>query len=92
MPQAFEDLFSKWDYDNDGALSFGQFFELIRGNRVAADPFGVSFPQDLLRFDRKVLNFVIYSGELRYSSLARRGFSSRRTAKSTRRTSAAFMT
>lgn len=42
MPQAFEDLFAKWDYDNDGALSFRQFFELIRGNRVAADPFGVS--------------------------------------------------
>ena len=53
MPQAFEDLFSKWDYDNDGALSFGQFFELIRGNRVAADPFGVSFPQGLPRSDRR---------------------------------------
>lgn len=42
MPQPFEDLFAKWDYDNDGALDFRQFFELIRGNRVAADPFGVS--------------------------------------------------
>ena len=41
MPQPFEDLFSKWDYDNDGALDYRQFFELIRGNRVAADPFGV---------------------------------------------------
>ena len=42
MPQAFEDLFAKWDYDNDGALDYHQFFELIRGNRVAADPIGVS--------------------------------------------------
>ncbi|KAL2109604.1 hypothetical protein VUR80DRAFT_2278 [Thermomyces stellatus] len=40
VPQPFEDLFAKWDYDNDGALDFRQFFELIRGNRVAADPFG----------------------------------------------------
>ena len=48
MPQPFEDLFAKWDYDNDGALDYRQFFELIRGNRVAADPFGVSSPRTSL--------------------------------------------
>lgn len=39
-------MFAKWDYDKEGALNFHQFFELIRGNRVAADPFGVSLPSN----------------------------------------------
>jgi Caleosin related protein len=42
VPQMFEDMFSKWDTDNDGALSAGQLLHMIAGHRVAVDPFGVS--------------------------------------------------
>ena len=38
----FEDLFSKWDCDNKAALSAGELLNMIRGHRLAADPFGVS--------------------------------------------------
>lgn len=41
LPQAFEDMFSKYDRDRDGALSLGELFEMMHGNRCAADPFGV---------------------------------------------------
>lgn len=41
VPQAFEDMFSKYDRDRDGALSLGELFEMMHGNRCAADPFGV---------------------------------------------------
>lgn len=41
VPQAFEDMFSKYDCDGDGALTFGELFEMMHGNRCAADPFGV---------------------------------------------------
>ncbi|OJJ57330.1 hypothetical protein ASPSYDRAFT_46471 [Aspergillus sydowii CBS 593.65] len=40
LPQAFEDMFSKYDRDRDGALSLGELFEMMHGNRCAADPFG----------------------------------------------------
>ncbi|KAK3690397.1 Caleosin related protein-domain-containing protein [Podospora appendiculata] len=40
VPQAFEDLFSKWDLDDDGALSAAEFLNMVAGHRVAADPFG----------------------------------------------------
>ncbi|KAK3319643.1 Caleosin related protein-domain-containing protein [Cercophora scortea] len=40
VPQAFEDLFSKWDLDRDGALSATEFLDMVAGHRVAGDPFG----------------------------------------------------
>jgi len=39
-PQMFEDIFSKWDSDGDGSLTFRELFDMIRGNRNAVDPFG----------------------------------------------------
>jgi hypothetical protein len=41
VPQAFEDLFSKWDVGNSGSLSGGELWRMIKGNRLAADPYGV---------------------------------------------------
>lgn len=41
-PQQFEDMFAKYDRDHDDALTFGQLLELMKGNRNAMDPFGVS--------------------------------------------------
>jgi hypothetical protein len=41
VPQSFENLFSKWDQDDDGALTLQELFLLMHGNRCAADPFGV---------------------------------------------------
>ncbi|RHZ46520.1 caleosin family protein [Aspergillus thermomutatus] len=40
VPQHFEDLFAKYDGDEDGALTLGELFEMMRGNRCAGDPFG----------------------------------------------------
>ncbi|KAM7213390.1 putative peroxygenase 3 [Rhypophila decipiens] len=40
VPQAFEDMFARYDLRNEGALSGRQLFGLIKGNRVAVDPFG----------------------------------------------------
>ncbi|KAF3011281.1 hypothetical protein E8E15_000185 [Penicillium rubens] len=40
IPQLFEDLFSKWDKDGDGALTLRELFQLMHGHRCAADPFG----------------------------------------------------
>ncbi|KAL3439885.1 Caleosin related protein-domain-containing protein [Aspergillus insuetus] len=40
VPQAFEDMFSKYDRDHDGALTFRELFDMMHGNRCAADPFG----------------------------------------------------
>ncbi|KAL4879955.1 Caleosin related protein-domain-containing protein [Aspergillus karnatakaensis] len=40
VPQAFEDLFAKYDKDRDGALGFWEVFEMMHGNRYAGDPFG----------------------------------------------------
>lgn len=42
IPQLFENLFAKWDSDNDGALTLRELFQLMHGHRCAADPFGVS--------------------------------------------------
>jgi peroxygenase len=41
VPQHFEDMFAKYDRDEDGALSLGELFEMMHGQRCAADPFGV---------------------------------------------------
>jgi hypothetical protein len=43
VPQMFEDMFAKWDVDNTGSLSAGEMWEMIKGNRLAADPFGVRY-------------------------------------------------
>lgn len=40
VPQAFEDMFSKWDRGDKGALSAGELWDMIAANRLAADPFG----------------------------------------------------
>ncbi|KAK3345990.1 Caleosin related protein-domain-containing protein [Lasiosphaeria hispida] len=40
VPQAFEDMFSKWDADRKGALSFVELWRMIAGNRLVVDPFG----------------------------------------------------
>ena len=44
VPQMFEDLFSKWDVHGAGSLSGGELWRMIKGNRLAADPFGVCRP------------------------------------------------
>lgn len=41
-PQQFEDMFAKYDEEHDGSLSLRQLFNLMKGNRNAVDPFGVS--------------------------------------------------
>jgi hypothetical protein len=47
IPQLFENLFAKWDKDNDGALTLRELFSMMKGHRCAADPFGVSaLPQN----------------------------------------------
>jgi hypothetical protein len=33
-------MFAKYDGDQDGALTLGELFEMMHGNRCAADPFG----------------------------------------------------
>ncbi|PKX97680.1 caleosin family protein [Aspergillus novofumigatus IBT 16806] len=40
IPQHFEDMFAKYDRDQDGALTLGELFEMMHGNRCAVDPFG----------------------------------------------------
>jgi hypothetical protein len=42
VPQMFEDMFSKWDVHGSGSLSAGELWNMIKGNRLVADPFGVS--------------------------------------------------
>ncbi|KAK0648176.1 Caleosin related protein-domain-containing protein [Cercophora newfieldiana] len=42
VPQAFEDMFSKWDSGDKGALSVWELWNMITGHRVAMDPFGWS--------------------------------------------------
>lgn len=42
VPQNFENVFAKYDSDRDGAISLSDIFRLMKGQRVAADPFGVS--------------------------------------------------
>ncbi|CRG87595.1 putative peroxygenase 3 [Talaromyces islandicus] len=40
VPQQFENIFSKYDGDSDGALTLSELFKLMHGHRCAADPFG----------------------------------------------------
>lgn len=42
VPQNFENLFSKYGRAKEENLSLGDLFSLMRGQRCAADPFGVS--------------------------------------------------
>ncbi|EAQ92068.1 hypothetical protein CHGG_00303 [Chaetomium globosum CBS 148.51] len=46
VPQMFEDVFAKWDVHGSGSLSAGELWHMIKGNRLAADPFGVCPPTD----------------------------------------------
>lgn len=54
MPQMFENLFAEYDKDGDGALTLRETFNLMKGHRCAADPFGVSI------FFYSALHFVRY--------------------------------
>ncbi|KAL2132945.1 hypothetical protein VTI74DRAFT_3135 [Chaetomium olivicolor] len=40
VPQAFEDMFSKWDKNNSGSLSACELWSMIKGHRLAVDPYG----------------------------------------------------
>ncbi|KAK0610968.1 Caleosin related protein-domain-containing protein [Immersiella caudata] len=40
VPQAFEDMFAKWDVGGRGSLSAWELWNMIAGHRVAMDPFG----------------------------------------------------
>ncbi|KAK4221998.1 Caleosin related protein-domain-containing protein [Podospora fimiseda] len=40
VPQNFEDMFSKWDEEDRGSLSEMELWRMIRGNRLAVDPYG----------------------------------------------------
>ncbi|KAK3936724.1 putative peroxygenase 3 [Diplogelasinospora grovesii] len=40
LPQMFEDMFSKFDSDQDGRLGTKDLLDMIHGHRLAADPFG----------------------------------------------------
>lgn len=68
-PQSFENIFSKYDMDRDGALSLKETFSMMAGHRCAADPFGVSglytsflflkiyiFVFPFVRYDYKICN------------------------------------
>ncbi|KAL4813810.1 Caleosin related protein-domain-containing protein [Aspergillus spinulosporus] len=48
VPQHFEDMFAKYDGDQDGALTIGELFKMMHGNRCAADPFGVRHPSSVI--------------------------------------------
>lgn len=41
MPQNFDNIFSKWDGDGDGAVTFSELLFMLQGHRCAFDPFGV---------------------------------------------------
>ncbi|GET01012.1 caleosin domain protein [Rhizophagus clarus] len=40
VPEKFEEVFSKYDRDNKGGLSFNDIVQIIRGNANAFDPYG----------------------------------------------------
>ncbi|KAK4108277.1 Caleosin-domain-containing protein [Canariomyces notabilis] len=40
LPQNFEDMFSKWDVTGSGSLSASELWNMIKGNRLAVDPYG----------------------------------------------------
>ena len=42
VPQAFENMFSKYAKTHKGALTLGELFGFMHGQRCAADFFGVS--------------------------------------------------
>jgi peroxygenase len=41
IPQNFENIFSRYDKEKCGALSFRELRDLMHGQRCAADPYGV---------------------------------------------------
>jgi len=43
IPQSFENMFSKYDKDHDNALTLSELFNMMKGHRCAADPYGVRF-------------------------------------------------
>jgi hypothetical protein len=61
VPQAFEDMFSKYDRDHDGALTFRELFDMMHGNRCAADPFGVRTPSRAYNHSRSMLTQTVGS-------------------------------
>ena len=81
-PQNFENIFAKYDSDHDGAISLSDIFRLMKGQRVVADPFGVSSCLFLLLIVRLL---ILDSGEQRYSNGAQRGCYFKKMVKCTRR-------
>ncbi|KAK4096231.1 Caleosin-domain-containing protein [Parathielavia hyrcaniae] len=43
VPQLFEDMFSKWDVHGSRSLSAVELWSMIKGHRLAGDPFGVYY-------------------------------------------------
>lgn len=41
VPQTFQNVFAKYDKEGDGTLTLREMFDMMSGQRVAADPFGV---------------------------------------------------
>ena len=41
VPQVFQNVFSKYDKEGDGTLTLREMFDMMSGQRVVADPFGV---------------------------------------------------
>jgi hypothetical protein len=77
----FEDVFAKWDVHGSGSLSAAELWHMIKGHRLAADPFGVCSPTGTC-FDVVLSG---HSGERPFLSLAQPGCWYRRTGGSRRR-------
>jgi hypothetical protein len=45
VDEMFEDMFRRWDIHGSGSLSAGELWRMVKRNRLAADPFGVSFSE-----------------------------------------------
>lgn len=66
-------MFAKYDRDGDGALTLRELFDMMHGNRCAADPFGVCSlfsPPIAQKID---VTDMESSGELRCSNGVLRG-------------------
>lgn len=63
-PQQFEDMFAKYARENCGYLTLGELFDLMKGNRNAVDPFGVSWCLSWDRDDMLILDITVVRGGL----------------------------
>jgi hypothetical protein len=88
VPQNFENLFAKYDSDRDGAISLADIIRLMKGQRVAADPFGVS-PYLFQSSNCRLL--ILNSGELHCLNGGLHGCYFKKRGKCTRRTYDSYM-